>query len=424
MPREGAGSIEIIVGGTTYKDVLSMNLRRSRNEATSVGTIVMSWPGTQQFNRSGQVVADLKDGADGEIKLDGQRAAKIIIDTRISKGTPKSYELTLNWRGFASTGVDGGVKHKTGQFNKMDVMQLPKEMLKGTGINIIDQTGGFSRQVERFIIAYGETIERAVRRATREFGITFYENKDGDWVFMGPSGHTASGGGELRLGNHFTQWQTNRNLGPRYPEIKILGNKVPSKKNGWGKEAESPMGEEFRELIAGAAGILPAGRFLPMLVDGDHDKESLERRTKTEANRRAGMALNVQLTMSTWVNDAGVLWDVDQVYKVIIPIDEIEQELIVDQVEFELTPDTRNAKLTLVNKDATSTGAPSQPGETSVETRLKDSLMDKSIPRPGVDEEEDEEDNPKPPPPSKAPPPVPPPVEEEQPINTMPDEES
>lgn len=410
MPNEGAGSCEVRVQGKVFRDMLSMNLRRSRNEGTAVGTIVMSWPGAEHMNVSGLLAKEFMEGQDGEIYLDKQLAAKIIFDTRISKGTPKSYELTLNFRGKASTPIDSSVKHDTGQFDKQTPMQIGEKLLKDSGVKLINQSGSEGKPLERFIVAYGETVERALRRAARDRGLTFFENEKGDWVMMGANFSGWTGGGELRVGRDFVQWTTKRNLGPRYPEEDIQASGIPDQKK-WGKEKEAdPFGTEIRNLIPGSvAGILPAGRFRATLVDSDHDKDTVKDFKEFQASRAASQGLDVTLVMSTWVNDGGTIWMINQKYKVVIPIDEINTELVISQVEFELTPDSRKATITLVSPDGTGgSGAPAQPGETSWEFGTDQKVAEQPQP-----EQPEPAPEPEPPKPSEEEPP------KEQPVPSL-----
>src|SRR3712207_4104900 len=114
MANEGAGSAVIELGGQRYDRVLSLNLKMSMLEGACSGTIVLSWPGAEHFGATTTAAPAFSAGAQGTIYLDDQLAAKITLDKRISKGSPKSYELTLTFRGTQSTDIDGDTQHQTG----------------------------------------------------------------------------------------------------------------------------------------------------------------------------------------------------------------------------------------------------------------------------------------------------------------------
>src|SRR5215831_14944832 len=115
---EHIGSAVVVIGGTRYDRFLSLNLKRSAREGTCSGTVVLSWPGAEAFEATQQAVPAFAAGAEGTILLDGQLAGEVIFDTRISKGTPKHYELTLQFRGPCSSLVDSSPDHESGQENR------------------------------------------------------------------------------------------------------------------------------------------------------------------------------------------------------------------------------------------------------------------------------------------------------------------
>jgi len=347
MANEARGSAVIIISGQRYDRVSSLTLKRSMEEGTCSGTIVLSWPGTEQFNAPGMVAGAFVDGADGQIILDGQLAGTITLDTRTSKGSPKAYELTLQFRGQSSGYVDMSPDHDTGQFNKKSPAQIMQELMKGGKGKLIDQSN-FTRPIERFIIAEGESIERACRRAAREMGLTFWENPEGNWVLQ--SANTPSGAvqGELRLGRNFTNWSVKRDIGPRFGTYGCYGNGIPTDKK-YGKACEGLL---IPQLVQGTA----KGRNLRVGMDGDHDNETLRVRAQMEASRRSGQGNNVTLKMSTWSDDGGKLWGASKIYHLVIPIDDVNEDMKLVEVEFELTATSRTATLTMMSAGAFGAG--------------------------------------------------------------------
>jgi len=381
--NEEHASAVIIISGQRFKNFLSLNLKRSKEEGTCSGTIVLSWPGTEQFAAAGPVASAFGAGTDATIMLDGQLAAKVVIDTRISKGTPKSYELTLQFRGPAAGLVDGSPNHETGQENKKTPAQIIRSLMQGYNVQLEDRSGG-GKTIERFIVAEGETIERAARRAAREHSLTLFENRWGNWV-LDRQGQGQGGGGELRLGRHFTHWWVKQDIVPRFSEVAAAGNAVPTDEK-YGKPAESLFDKGMRQLM-GFDGM----RHLRVLIDGDHDQDTMQQRQQYEADRRQGQGLNVTLRCSTHSNESGNLWDIGDKYHVVIPVDAVNETLEVTEVEFEITPNSRSATLVLVG-EGTFGGAENVPGEYAEgQTRMNDASK-----RPRPEEPSTEPQTPKP----------------------------
>jgi len=346
---EHMGSAVVIIGGARYDKFLSLTLKRSVEEGCCSGTVVLSWPGADVFNQSSQVAPAFNAGVEGEIHLDGQLAAKVIFDTRISKGTSKHYELTLQFRGQCSQMVDGGPRHESGQFNRSKSGQIIKQMMQGYKPQLMERGGGM-KQIERFIIAEGETVERAARRAARDQdGMLLYENPEGNWVLENE--FSGGSGGSLEIGRDFTQWSVKADIVPRFSQYGMVGTGIPTDdKYGGGKQGTEQIWNQASRMMGGGGGGMD--RMLRVLVDGDHDKGSIEKRGKTEGNRRSGQALNVTLKTATWTDSGGALWDVEKKYHVKIPVDLVDDDCRLTEVEFELTPDSRSATLVLTSENA------------------------------------------------------------------------
>jgi len=353
---ESRGSAVVIIEGQRYDKFLSLTLKRSIEEGTCSGTVVLSWPGAEAFNISSAVAPAFSAGAEGEIILDGQTAGKVIFDTRISKGTSKHYELTLQFRGQASELVDSSPDHESGQFNRQKPAQIIRAMMQGFKTQLQEKGGGSAQQAERFIIAEGETIERAARRCAREYGLLLYENPEGNWVLASELG--MGGGGRLEIGRDFTQWSVKADIVPRFTKLGMVGTGIPTDdKYGGGQQGTEQIWNQAQGMMGGGGGGM-ANRMLRVLVDGDHTKQSIEKRGKFEQQRRSSSGLNVTLKTATWTDEGGQLWEVAKSYHVKIPVDQVDDDCKLTEVEFELTPDSRSATLVLTSENAWGGGGP------------------------------------------------------------------
>jgi len=342
MTYEERGSYYISVAGVNYGNMMKLELRRSKDEMTCEGTITLSWPGAEMFNATTMPVQSLIDGAKGTIMLDGQLAGTVRIDSRTSHGTADSFRLDLKFRGLSSSLVDGVPDHKTGQENKKKPGQLAKKLAEGYDSKIEDKSNE-GRQIERFIIQEGESVERAIRRCCREFGLTAAENVEGNVEITKKGEEGGGGGAPLILGRNFYEWSVKRDIAPRHSKIKAKGNAVPTDKK-YGKNAEEMMGEAIDSYVK-------FKKEMHMLIDTDHEKETLKKRAKTEARRRTADGLNVSLTMSTWSDEGGQLWKVGNQHMVIIPVDGVNDMLMIKEISFVLDREERYAELTLCPKE-------------------------------------------------------------------------
>jgi len=343
MANEMAGSCVVEVGGQQFQNFTKLHAERSKDNLTCSGTITLSWPGAEMIGAQSAPVQELVDGAKGTLYLGGQKAATFRIDSRSSKGSATSYDLTLNYRGLTAALVDSQADHPSGQENKKKAPDIVKKLMEGYEPQLQDKSGGDSKEQERFVIQEGESVERAIRRCGREFGLLATENEDGDLV-LHKKGADEGSGQPLVLGQNFTDWTTKRDISPRHSKVKVKGASVPTD-DKYGKQAEELVGEAEDSYVQ-------FKRELHLFVDSDQDKETLKKRAKQEMNRRKAQGLTVSLTMSTWSDDGGQLWKVGRKHQVVIPVDNVNDELQISSVEFDLDKDTREASLEFVDKES------------------------------------------------------------------------
>jgi len=341
MANEEFGSCFISIAGGNFGNFLKLTFKRDKEDATSSGNVTLAWPGAEMMSATSGPVQEIMDGVKGVLMLDGQLACTFRVDSRTSHGDENSYRLDISFRGLASSIVDSHADHPSGQENKKSPGKISKKLMEGYETKLEDKSGE-SRQLERFILQEGESVERAMRRACREFNLTFTENEQGNTV-LSKKGSDEGSGQPLILGQNFYQWSVKRDMSPRYSEVKAKGNAIPTDKK-YGKEAEEMVGEAKDQYVKHK-------RVLHMLIDSDHDKQTLKKRAVGESKRRKGDGLDVQLTMSTWSDDGGQLWKVGKMHMVVIPVDGVADNLQISTVTFELDKDTRFATLTLKPKD-------------------------------------------------------------------------
>lgn len=355
MANEGAGSVEIEIGGQRYNRILGLNLKISMLEATCSGTIVLSWPGAEHMTATGGAAPAFSAGAKGTIYLDGQMAAEIQLDKRLSKGSPKSYELTLQFRGTQANDVDNSTQHQTGQENKQKAVPMLKKFMQGSSTQLVDRTKDGGPMVERFIVATGEPIERIARRLLRDVGLSIIPTRDGKWEVWDkdtqpPQGH------ELRIGRNFTHWSTKQDIVPMFEDTTILTHKVETD-DTYGKSASFFADLQLQMGQLGAAQKSGDMRRITALIDGDHSKDTTNTTGQFNVGRRSAQGLNVTLRVSTWSDNNGELWQHTKVHHIVIPVDEIDEDCQLVEVEYELAPESRSATLVFIGLGAIS-GSP------------------------------------------------------------------
>lgn len=355
--------IKVEVDGEEYTEFTSFTLSRSKDDMTCNGSLVLSWYGAEIFNQGRAPAAKMTDGAKIVVFLDDQKAATGRIDKRQGAGTADSYTLTLTFRGLAASLVDSSADHPSGQENKKSPGDVTKKLMEGYEPKLIDKSGE-KRTAPRFVIREGETIERAIRTATREYGLVAYENEDGDVVLDKRDGDEGKGP-RLFLGDSFTEFNVSRDIAPRFSKIKAKGSAIATDKR-YGKDAEELASTAIDEYVK-------YKRELHLLTDGDQDHDSLKKRALTEARRRAAAAVDVTLTMDSFSDTDGKLWKVGRLHEVSIPIETLDEELQIKSVTFSLSESSLKTEISLCPKEAFSSSESSKksPGKSKSGAKSK-----------------------------------------------------
>lgn len=341
-------SHRIEVDGEDYTGFTTLTLERSKEDMTCSGSMVVSWPGAELFNATHPPMQKMTDGAKIVVWLDDKKAGTGRIDKRQGEGDADSYTLTFTFRGLAASLVDSSADHPSGQENEKAPGDIAKKLMEGYESKLIDKSGE-TRKVKRFVVREGQTIDRAIRTATREFGLIAYENVDGD-VELHKRDSDEGAGKDLVVGRDFTKFSVSRNIAPRYSKIKAKGSSIATD-GKYGKDAEDLAGVAIDEYVK-------YKREFHLLTDGDQDHESLKKRAVTEAKRRAAAAVEVTLTMDGFsetsgpASAAGVLWAVGRLHQITIPIESLDEQLQISKVNFQLGPNEEKCDVSFVPKEA------------------------------------------------------------------------
>ena len=161
-------SHRIEVDGENYTDFVTLTLTRSKEDMTCSGSMDVSWPGAEVINLGHPPMQQMPAGEKIVVWLDDLKAATGRIDKRQGKGDPDSYTLTFTFRGLAAALVDSSADHPSGQENKKSPGDITKKLMEGYESKLIDKSNE-TRTSKRFVVREGQTIDRAIRTATREF---------------------------------------------------------------------------------------------------------------------------------------------------------------------------------------------------------------------------------------------------------------
>lgn len=338
--------VTVVVDGKALQGWQSVHITRSAKAAAiafSLGASNPAWSADARAMRRGKMVevyttADTGGGfgrfTGGDLLCTGY------VDNYQVELGESSHEVGVSGRSKAGDAIDcPPVKHKTGLVEKKTLLDAAKEF---------DEWGiGFTSDLKLPKLAEvqlvpGEPLFYTLEREARHLGVLLMGQPDGS-VAITRAGKNRHAGVLVEGFSPITKIKLSYSVDNKRSEIRVRGQRT----DGVGKESLRQEETERDETV---------GRHRPYILfnEGDGTSKELKRRARWERLRRAGSGLSVSLTVSTWRDEAGTLWEPGRLVAVKIPSEEVDQDFAIANLTFDIavTDDGGSgttAELTLVD---------------------------------------------------------------------------
>ena len=325
MPLDLIGTfqdiVSVVIAGVSYEGWTEVDIKREINAAAGqfqVGLteVVAAGSVIPQFSRAAQPDTPV------EIYVNGLLALRGNIDTRHGEKDANHHKITVAGRSSSRNCVDCSHvdPEKAAQYNNLKPSQIGKKVTDALGLELETRVTD-EQPIEWFRYDPGTTSLNVMHNAALKQGLTIGHTKEGKVLLADTFPDAAPAA--LIAGGNILKWSVKKSAHERYSKYNARGQKAPNSKYR-GKQANQMSAQ------ADDSGLQT---YRPKLVVGlgDVDRAELEKRVKHEAARRAGLALNVEVTVVGWTA-GGQLWEPGQNAYVQIPDEDIYESLLIKSV--------------------------------------------------------------------------------------------
>lgn len=253
------------------------------------------------------------------------------VSVNFSRG--QGYSVTLTARGRTKYLIDSSQTHPTGFFKNTSDKKVIEELVKEHNV-AVDWRGAEIKE-PRITLRDGNRIYNEIFERCNQNCHFAYETRDGKLLITDePPGIV---GEDIILGHNILDFSAEQSEDQANSQITVKGHRTP--KDVWGANAIVQPVQSVTDSWVGAN--------IPLTIQhyGDATNESLQRRAKFEADRRAAESKTVSVDVFHFAQQGGVPWDIGNLHYVEIP-----PEGIFDVMECVKLVYTVDAKSTLETK--------------------------------------------------------------------------
>lgn len=316
--------VTLIVDGQALQGWQTVKVSRSAEAAAiafALGATNPAWSGEAAAIRKGKQI-DIYTTPDGGFGSfgGGDLLCRGYVDERDVEITATGREVGLSGRSKAGDAIDcPPVKHKTGQVKNKD--------LKGVAEEFDEWKIGWSADtaLEKLGIVQlvpGQSMFSVLEREARHLGVLLTGQPDGS-VKITKAGNNRMNGALVEGQPPVTRWRF-------HYDIKNLSSEVVAR----GQQSEGTTEKELRQEEKSFLGGIERHRPYLLFNEGSHTSKELKNRAEWEGLRRGGSGLSASLTVSTWRDAGGKLWEPGKLVAVVCPSEEIDADLCIKSVEF------------------------------------------------------------------------------------------
>jgi prophage tail gpP-like protein len=322
--------VTLVVNGKRLSGFQEVNVTRSMEQAAITF-------GLRAVNPSWHEDAwALRLGAEVELYANDTLLCRGYIDNyEADHGEGAAHDARVSGRSKAADAIDcPPAKHKTGRVEGKTLLDVAKEFDEfGIGYDA-DVPLKVIPKVQRYPT---DSVHDTLEREAREQGLMLMGKPEGG-VLITRAGSKRHAGA----------------LVEGHPPIKKFGVKFSAegKFSEITAKAQRALGTGDKDLREEVKEYDPeVGRYRPLIVflEGDGTEEDLKTRAQWERLRRQGSGTSVPITLSTWRDDAGQLWEPGRLMAIVLPSERVDQDMTLSSVTFTQSHQGTTAQLTFVD---------------------------------------------------------------------------
>ena len=335
--------VTLIVDGFALVGWQDVSVDRSAESAEisfTLGATNASWTPEAKRLRYGREIEILTAPEGGGQKPGtGDLLCKGYVGGYGAKYGAKVKTITLDGKSKSADAVDcHPVKHKTGRFENKTLLEVANELDEVRCGFTTDQKLTKIPKVQR---QPHDTIYQTVEREARRLGLMLSGQPDGS-ISITRAG-TKRHAGALVLGQSPVEEM----------DVKIKCDQKYSKYVARGQKATGTGKDNLRQEETETDSSVTRNRPLLIIPEGDWSKKELKKRLRWERLRRAGFGTTITVTVSTWRDEAGLLWEPGRLMAIVNAPEDIDGDYSLSTVNFRQgLEDGTRATLTFVDPKA------------------------------------------------------------------------
>lgn len=335
--------LSLTISGRRYGGWEKARVQRAINQLAGSFSLTLSdrWPGQPQRQA-------LKRGAPCLLEVGGQALITGYLDEVSISYAAESHTISAQGRGKTADLVDCCHDGQECQWKDQDLLQLAQLLCRPFDIEVLAEVE-VGDPFPTVSYGQGDTIFSLLARLAQQRGLLLTSDGQGRLVITAAARERLPGA--LCLGQNIISGQMRVSERERFSHYIVKGQGQTS-----GGVADSLFEDDPKEAMSPQGQASDPGvtrhRPLVILADTAENTGSFERRARWEAVTRAGRSQSVSYTVAGWGPEPGTLWQPNRLVKVQDDYLGLDQDLLVEQVEYSLDENGAQSRLTLVPPDA------------------------------------------------------------------------
>lgn len=330
-----ASGVLLEVGGIGYGGWKAARVRRSMEQCAGGFTLDVSelWPGND-------LQRPVRPGEACVLRHDGEPVVTGYVDQVEMRVDDRRHEVRVTGRDRTADLIDCSAMARAGQWRGQTVERIAADLAEPYGVTVVTEVDT-GQPLASFALQEGETAFDAIDRAARVRGLLLTSDGAGRLVITRAGARRAPTA--LVLGQNLLWLGASLDARDRYSDYVAKGQ-AP------GTDAFS--GAEVAHIKAHASDPgMQRYRLLVVTDDCPDVAGGLRQRVRWEASVRAARSTLVRAKVQGWRHAAG-LWEPNALVTVRAPLLQLDHELLITEVDYELDDQGTVATLTMTRADA------------------------------------------------------------------------
>lgn len=332
-----ASGVALKVNGTVYEGWLGARVTTGIDRCAGDFELGLSslWAGNSMLQRR------IRPGDACELQLLGRTVVSGFVDTLDVAIDDRMHTVSVTGRDRTADLIDCSAVHTPGQWSGQTVLAIAQAVAAPFGLKVRAEVDT-GKPLGRFSLNTGETAYEAIERAARLAGLLV--TTDGAGALVLTRAGLARATDDLVYGRNIKAASASLDVRDRFQTYTALGQAA-------GGDYFNAAAAAHLKAVATDAEV---GRFRPLILTGDAPGAagSLRERAQWEADVRAARSMQVAVVVQGFTQSDGSLWWPNRLVRVQAPPLQLDEDLLLVGVSFEVGDQGCVTRLQLTRADA------------------------------------------------------------------------